>query len=1430
MDNIYTDPGSQVQTIDGKQVGSPVRNIDADTISIDNQSYRLQGFNAPETAKDKAGMIIPGQVANDRTQEFVNRAAQLGDYTNLEVTGTDPAFPNRKLARQENPFGDSLGDAVVALGITDPNNYTNPEATSQRVLNNAVSNLWRDSIGGDSLRSLHREVQQDRLASGQKWVPTQQLASPAENAAFQNAIGATAASKAAAEVLRLDNILATETMSEATRRLLTKQRDEARGQVLFASITPMIFKGTNFQPTDRDSMNKARGFVNQTWAAWDTATNAFVKGIGGIAEMVGEDQQWEYLTEKGKDWQMEASLKEGDLPQFISSIDDINTKDAWSAVTTSGQWLTNNLTTMLPLWMGTMAAGGAAALVGAPTLAAGAVSIIPGFIMYAGGMYADQSDEGKNAGQALSLGLGASVLDKLGLQGVTGKFLPSLLTNQGRQAYIAHIVKEKGVSPEQAAAMLTNVSKKELLEVARFSVDIAKKQNATMEMAMRAAARVSAAGVFEGSTEMGQSALEMIGATGQWNLDARYQKDFYDNLVDSFIAGGAIGSGLRTPGEVKAAMQFQAALDGQSMSQRELTEAQSVQNELREEFFASNPVGRARFNTLDVASDLKNDVVDFGPGSVKTAEDFRKISNKEGLMNILTSPFRLLRGHVSQMKADSGGLYSPEGKLYKYKAIIDGLYGQSGTIPGLSAVNFKRSLLGKWSTKHTTQDELAAQLGTSKHGAGEAVTLASRYWAKNEPLPANFPNRDVLERYRAEVEDMRQQIIADGGSVEGLGVSIFDEANTMFKPRVDPRVYQKNKAAVIDKLVAAGYDRGIASRIANEILATDKEKARVASDAMMKAGIYTDPELSHVFEKNYFNTLEDMKEQAAARIMSDKFYGNKGEVLAKLFNLADKNGEFRDQKEKEAYAGNLRDLYDMAHGRYNTLDSYPFLQKVMAWWGTLTMLAVLGKAGLSQLPEISFSILGTKGEKVSDQLGLWANNFKAEMSDSVARGERFHTSGLGLSLLNNYTNKTYDMRLNSKIAEYEEKIRDAQIRYAKAQAGGNQAEMKKIVEEEGKLNEEIKSMYSEATGRQLYETLGYAETGFNTQSRFEFAEMRLRSTMSLFAKLTLLKQGTEATRKAALGAAGDTIATYLEAIRGVPMSDLMSGTKLTKFQYQALKELQAYGMDVPFVVDYMNIMDTNLNDVGTTYDIYVRNTMVGPDGTRDKLVDQFVDELHTTMGNFVDSKVPNPQIHNIPKYYHDPRFQFITLMTRYIAALQTSVIPKLYQEYIKDGNLGMRYQAFSVIVGALALSALGNALKDELAYGEDNPYLNGIMKNTQRTIYYSGLLGKGESVVDAVMPLYERKSSGMIDAFDPSNDRSSIAGYAYGVAKDNMAPVSWADRFVKAGSAASKGDTTRATEQLLRAAPLIGSYPKASKETAHYLNNPDDLFNILLKD
>jgi len=92
---------SAVKTVDGEAVKTPVTNLDADTVKADGQSYRIKGFNAPEVAHIKGGIFVPGQVADDQTQENINKLAAIGGYTDLQTTGKDKY--GRVLAEQTNP-------------------------------------------------------------------------------------------------------------------------------------------------------------------------------------------------------------------------------------------------------------------------------------------------------------------------------------------------------------------------------------------------------------------------------------------------------------------------------------------------------------------------------------------------------------------------------------------------------------------------------------------------------------------------------------------------------------------------------------------------------------------------------------------------------------------------------------------------------------------------------------------------------------------------------------------------------------------------------------------------------------------------------------------------------------------------------------------------------------------------------------------------------------------------------------------------------------------------------------------------------------------------------------------------------------------------------------------------------------------------------
>ncbi len=137
----------------------------------------------------------------------------------------------------------------------------------------------------------------------------------------------------------------------------------------------------------------------------------------------------------------------------------------------------------------------------------------------------------------------------------------------------------------------------------------------------------------------------------------------------------------------------------------------------------------------------------------------------------------------------------------------------------------------------------------------------------------------------------------------------------------------------------------------------------------------------------------------------------------------------------------------------------------------------------------------------------------------------------------------------------------------------------------------------------------------------------------------------------------------------------------------------------------------------------------------------------------------------------------------------------------------MRYQAFSTMALALVFAHMANMLKDIVAYGDDeNPYLKSNVKKAQRALYGSGLLGRVESLVDTVAPLYGNKKA------DPSEKPFT---YAYQSLRDASPPIGWSDRAVRAMYDLSAGDTSTGVKNAVKSLPLVGSFPVAATTAAN---------------
>ena len=108
--------------------GKTYRWIDADTFTDGEESYRIQGYNAPETGKivsdEDAGLRFKqGQVGGTETTRAVEQIVAKGGFTNIEDLGYRDSF-GRKRVRLTNEMGDDLTNTLYASGAIDVNLFT----------------------------------------------------------------------------------------------------------------------------------------------------------------------------------------------------------------------------------------------------------------------------------------------------------------------------------------------------------------------------------------------------------------------------------------------------------------------------------------------------------------------------------------------------------------------------------------------------------------------------------------------------------------------------------------------------------------------------------------------------------------------------------------------------------------------------------------------------------------------------------------------------------------------------------------------------------------------------------------------------------------------------------------------------------------------------------------------------------------------------------------------------------------------------------------------------------------------------------------------------------------------------------------------------------------------------------------------------------
>jgi len=1373
---------SAVQTVDGEAVGSPVRNVDADTLEVDGKKYRLQGFNAPETAKFHGSVFIPGQQAGDRTEENVNRVAQLGGYTNLTPTGKKDAY-GRILAQQTDAKGNELGDMVTSLGLTEMNQYSDTRAVAEHGMIKAMSRIMPSMAEADPMIRLAREEHEKRVkenGGNPLYIPKLVMADEAQYAAAKTMVGNQAVKEQIDEIDRLEGILADPGLRPDTRAKLEKQRDEAKDKLFFAGTTPDFAGSVAIRKRDRTIMNQA---YNQFGTSFDKAMLDLKKGFYGYAQMMGDANQWEWLADKGRKGVTQAKVQAGLLPDTLGSIRDIRPDgDTWDTITDAATYAGNLLAGILPM-MGMMMGAAVAAPMVAPTAGVAlGLSAVPSALAYSGQFYADQPDDKKNSALALSAGLGSTVLDLVGLKGIIRG--GDIFSQVGRKEVLGTMMQSgRYASQQEAEQVLMNATKSTIVELSNAGAEFAAKHYASKEAMLAGIRSIGTATAGESITETGQTLLELFATSGELDPDLRYEKNFYTALTDAAIGGAIMGGGLNAGGVAIDMAQWGSVANAKRVYEGNLNDAQAFQAQQKALAEAGVPAGDPR-GVTSVLHGLSNvNAITLG----QPVPDLMSMPGKPGYWNgflsVVKDPIRLLR---SLADTTVKSLRKENGELKFYSAILKSVM-QPGILPGDSYDGFRQRIIGEWNT--TDAETLATKLKVPVRKASQMLKTAWQTSWSNSQRVGGTPEMDTLQAWKDEadaVTGQAKQLLSELG-YDTTGIRALDAV--FVDAAIDPQRIVKNESRLINTMVQNGSGVREAREAVQGLVSGDRTTAAAAKHWMESHGVFRDTGLNDLFEPNVFSAFENFKHHVASDAAKKLYLGENGANLARLVHLAAQAGEFSTEAEYLDTVQNVQDFYKIATGTYNTLENYPFIEKMVGWGVTATMLASLGKAALSSLPEIAMSTMGTSGNKVHSQLKIAVEEMFQELGSEINKGVSYTTSSLGLAYARSTPNGRAQVELKKLDAEFDALNLDPNT----------------TPEQMDAFAKKVKKFHKKYMGRSLFERLGYNDSGYNTQAKFETNSANMKKTMNVFSSMIGLHAITNATRIATLSMAGDIVNGKLTSLLAIPVVDrsrvFQTGSDMTNEQYQSLRELQSWGMDVEKVLgimDHMNSTDP------AALDEMIEAIAVG-DRQRlpiDNPVQQLRDEVMVSLRNMVDQRVTNPQTANLPKYYHDPRLRVFTAMTRFVASMTANVLPRMYKDYIKNGSTGMRYQAFCTMALAMVFAHMANMMKDILAYGDDdNPYLKSNVKKTQRALYGSGLLGRAESLMDTVSPLYSNKKA------DPTKEPFT---YAYQSLRDASPPLSWSDRAVRAMYELSAGDTATGVKNAVKSLPLVGSFPIAA--------------------
>ena len=1166
------------------------------------------------------------------------------------------------------------------------------------------------------------------------------------------------------------------------------------------AANPDLYKGIRTRVAGADSEGYTHTPFSTGWTVgWMGVGQAFDEVGQKLANMAGfEDLETYFASEIG--------TNERELAEMPLMRTDVTTVD-WSSFDEATDSIASFFGSSLP-YMGMTIAGMSAApavmMAGVGATAAVATGSVVPAMMYTG-LVLDEMEgavEDKNLAVAIPAGILMTVADRLGLKGI---FKPSqFLTGEGKRELLA-AAQRKGFTEAQVLAM----SRRAMADLTADGAKFAQTQMAKGAMLKRAGFQLSKGTLSEGSTEMLQELTQytaaVIGSDKNWDFD-----ELEHRMINAAAAGGMMGGMMAIPGTAYEAGDWRGVSNALSEDDGRFTTAYDYVEDVEKSKY-----GRVRTNEEYTAQ--QQEEMNTYNSLPPMARDEAKIPEQRTAEEIASGyipdeGFNAQR--VWQFIKNSGVFFQAAssrtlGELAKELPTAARLlsisgYTRHGILPGQSFTNFQGQvqqkhqeifgdhveLSGMFDTNRTSSDSkrqteasniidgfyddvLKGITGQGKGAKGKipmrARTALSKVDWDNVP-DVYKRNRKALEETILRADKLATTLRSETNAINAKAdkEAVRELPDWIFRHKAFKREYIESNRNRFVELLMSSYKmkKSNADQVADAIISNEAIADLQSAFDVLEGGLTPGehkgrtlhmsdkPEFNEFLEQNFFHNMNEAS-RANARYQSHMtFFGKDGELVNKAFNdmIIEAEAAAGSDKVKLAKlmaqihkaAFNMNNLLNAESGNYNRIQS-PFLKNAQKFITFLTAIQGLGLAAFSSLPEMGMLPHGVSREVLLKNIGQagWMAG-KAMSSYMKNLGDITRATGAA---------EKYGLKSHGELTPE-----------VLARMAGADPRM---------MYKHDPSSLTKAAGLSLQETGAATTTGMTETSE------SYKAMSEAFFKANFLQDQTQMHRNIRASFFNDFFVEKLDMIINAPVG------KQTVEVAEARKMLKDLGIPIDSMITLSGKMTNkrefpqlNHKDQARWLDLskkvrdgkslsgsekssYQRiNSFLGSVGGFDGLTPNekalWESQFLNAATNFINQAVPMPNAFNRPLFYSDPRFMLLTQFNGYTSTFTANQLPKLWDSL--QGSTGMKYSTFATLSTMLFMAFISQAMKDEIKYGEESPYLTDREK-VLRAIYSSGLLGTGERIMGSnwVMPLYGSDRYSTLGSFMWNNVASEAA-------------------------------------------------------------------------